>query len=570
MKHWIALVAIVLLGVGAITIAERHKVDVPAAPSALLYLIADTEQELTRMPVRFTRMSDEDEIRVGDRIAEAYKTEQTEQPSAETREVEAYVSQVGARLARGAHRKLPYKFHYIPSQYFINAFALPGGHVYIGGGLIASMDSEDELAAVLGHEIEHIDHYHCAERAQQEEALRKIPLADIFAIPIEVFEAGYSKDQELEADREGTRLAVESGYSANGAIRMFETFQRLYAEYQTRARTPQQELTQVALETLEGYFSSHPVPRERIAQIQKLIADHNWPVTSERDLQVGYIFWTAKASEFLAAKKYTQAEKWANRSLRVRPDQARALEILARAQFAEADFAAAAVSFRQLADLDHSKTEFAYDYALSLAASDRQHSAEQFRTWLDSLKGDKPRELQASLAGLMVLAGQTGVAKTLAAEAQKAELANNTDWAPAALGELGWWFYLAGDYSTARYLLDSASQLRPGNPRLQIERAWAAIENHSLGDALQELDSSTANASDNARPEPFMARAVAHWLAREPDEALRDYETAVTAQPEWENARWVKPLYSPLVFQTLQELQAERERRRKAQLAKSQ
>ncbi|MFZ0293149.1 MAG: aldehyde dehydrogenase family protein [Candidatus Sulfotelmatobacter sp.] len=113
--------------------------------------------------------------------------------------------------------------------------------MYVGGGLLQLMDSEDELAAVMGHEIEHIDHYHCAERVQQEEALRRLPLGGLVALPVELFEAGYSKDQELEADREGTRLAVQAGYSANGAIRMFETFDRLHNEYQARAKTPQEE-----------------------------------------------------------------------------------------------------------------------------------------------------------------------------------------------------------------------------------------------------------------------------------------------------------------------------------------
>ena len=72
MKRWIALSGIVLLGVAAIWVSERRKVDVPAGPAAVLYLVADTEQELTRMPVSFTRMSDEEEIRIGDRLARIY------------------------------------------------------------------------------------------------------------------------------------------------------------------------------------------------------------------------------------------------------------------------------------------------------------------------------------------------------------------------------------------------------------------------------------------------------------------------------------------------------------------
>src|SRR5205809_7955889 len=107
------------------------------------------------------------------------------------------------------------------------------------------MDSEDELAAVIGHEIEHIDHYHCAERVQQEQALRKIPLGELGALPVEIFEAGYSKDQELEADREGTRLSWQAGYSPSGPIPTFATFQQLHQDYQARARTPNEHWTRV-------------------------------------------------------------------------------------------------------------------------------------------------------------------------------------------------------------------------------------------------------------------------------------------------------------------------------------
>jgi beta-barrel assembly-enhancing protease len=214
MNRWIMLVGIVLLSVAAVVVSEQRKVDVPASPAALLYLVADTEQELTRMPVSFARMSDAEEIRIGDELARSYATGEERGDTAETAIVEHDLARVGSELASHSHRKLPYKFHYIPTSNSINAFALPGGHVYVGGGLLSLMDSEDELAAVIGHEIEHIDHYHCADRVQQEQALRKIPLGGLVALPIDVFEAGYSKDQELEADREGTRLAVQAGYSA--------------------------------------------------------------------------------------------------------------------------------------------------------------------------------------------------------------------------------------------------------------------------------------------------------------------------------------------------------------------
>ena len=64
----------------------------------------------------------------------------------------------------------------------INAFSLPGGPVYVGEGLLDLMTSEDELASVLGHEIEHIDHYHCAERALVEAKLRNLKLGVIGAL----------------------------------------------------------------------------------------------------------------------------------------------------------------------------------------------------------------------------------------------------------------------------------------------------------------------------------------------------------------------------------------------------
>ena len=224
MKRWSLFAGIVVLAAASVVVSELRKVDVPPSPAPLLYLIADTEQELTRMPVSFTRMSDEEEIRIGNELARSYGGPNEEHDKTpESRIIEHYLTHVGEDVARNAHRRLPYKFHYIPDEYMINAFALPGGHVYVGGGLLQLMDSKDELAVVLGHEIEHIDHYDCAERVQREEALKHIPLELILSLPIEVFEAGYSKNQELRADRDGTRLArlrpPDRGWSPRRSVR---------------------------------------------------------------------------------------------------------------------------------------------------------------------------------------------------------------------------------------------------------------------------------------------------------------------------------------------------------------
>jgi predicted Zn-dependent protease len=200
--------------------------------------------------------------------------------------LQQYVSKVGVIVAAHARRKLEYKFHYLPDENLINAFALPGGHVFIGKGLILLMDSEDELANILGHEVEHIDNYHCVERFQLKARLHDVPLSELLTLPVEFFQAGYTKEQELEADRDGTWLAVMAGYSPQGAIRMFEAFGRLRREYVLKAESPDQELSKVAIQGIEGYFRSHPLPEERINQIQQILAKQKWPDHAEKALRV--------------------------------------------------------------------------------------------------------------------------------------------------------------------------------------------------------------------------------------------------------------------------------------------
>jgi len=282
MKRLISLIAILAAAGGALYYSARHKQETRVGPEAVLNAMADTQRELSRVPAAATRISDEKEISIGNTLAERYSAQLGTGDAA----MQDYVNLVGRKVSGRARRKFDYKFHYVPSDGLVNAFALPGGHVFIGKGLIRLMQTEDELASVLGHEVEHIDNYHCVERYQLQVHMHDLPLAELLALPVELFQAGYSKEQELEADSDGTYLAVMAGYSPQGAVHLFERFGRMHRAYVLKAESPDQELSQVAIAGIEGYFRSHPLPEERVNQIQRLIADKKWRTVQEKALQV--------------------------------------------------------------------------------------------------------------------------------------------------------------------------------------------------------------------------------------------------------------------------------------------
>jgi predicted Zn-dependent protease len=280
MKRMLALAIILVIAGGSLYFAQHRKRQDVVSVNAVVDAAADWQRDLTRAPMQFTRISDEQETRIGDELAQQYVSAQPAQ-TAEMAAMERYVSEVGGRVAAHAKRRLAFRFHLIPNVDMMNAFALPGGHVFIGQGLLDQMTSEDELAFVLGHEIEHIDHYHAAERVQIEARLNKLNLdvvAAVAQIPISLWQAGYSKEQEFEADREGLRLASAAGYSPRGAVNMLQRWTKLRSEYVIHAETPTGELSQLAIEGLGGYFRTHPLPSERLEQANDVIAQDHLPL----------------------------------------------------------------------------------------------------------------------------------------------------------------------------------------------------------------------------------------------------------------------------------------------------
>ncbi len=278
MKRWVPFALIIIAGLLAIFFAQRQKISTRVSPQAVLSIAGDAEQELSRVPLNLDELSDADEIRIGDELARSYESQwNSDQENA--KQVEAYIQEVGAVVSAHAKRKLPYRFHYVPAASFVNAFALPGGHVFLGEGLLKLMQSEDALAAVLGHEVEHIDLRHCAERVQMQARLHDLgTLGALLSLPVGVFTAGYSKMQELEADRFGTALAVSSGYSPEGILQLLDEFERLERHGKSSgAASPVDETATLSVQTLEDYFRSHPPAAERKEQIEALVRSEHWP-----------------------------------------------------------------------------------------------------------------------------------------------------------------------------------------------------------------------------------------------------------------------------------------------------
>jgi predicted Zn-dependent protease len=277
----VILAAILIAGAVALFVLQRSGASAPISPRPLLYLVADTERESERIPLALTRVSDAEESTAGEKIAQEEGLEPPRQLNPEDAKLTAYLNSVGGAVAVHVHRSgIHYRFYLANDENWVNACALPGGYIIVGRGLIKLLQSEDALAAILGHEIAHVDDRHAVERLQYELASQKLGLQDVYHLgrpAVQIFQAGYTKEQELEADRVGLEYAAQSEYSPAGILQLMDNFEKLEAKNGAEPPlSPIDEIAGVPFAALQEYFRSHPPASERKAALESEIQKSGW------------------------------------------------------------------------------------------------------------------------------------------------------------------------------------------------------------------------------------------------------------------------------------------------------
>ncbi len=184
----------------------------------------------------------------------------------EDKKLQGYVENVGQSVVRNTERpEVRYKFFVLDSP-IVNAFALPGGYIYVTRGLLTLANNEAEMASVLGHEAGHITGRHSAERYSRgvvtglgaailSAAIGNDIASQALGVGTNLYLSSYSRGQENEADSLGIRYLTRSGYDPNG---MAGFLSNMRAEKDLQARIAGKRQNDIS------YFSTHPPTTERV------------------------------------------------------------------------------------------------------------------------------------------------------------------------------------------------------------------------------------------------------------------------------------------------------------------
>lgn len=189
-------------------------------------------------------------------------------------EAQALVDEIGQRLVDRTEvgdGEYEYEFHLLADERTVNAFALPGGQIFITAGLLNELNTRGELAGILAHEIGHVVGRHAAEQIAKSQLMQGLTSAAVIAaydpddpstqqhaqvaaLIGQVVTMKFGRDHELESDRLGVQIMGEAGYDPRALISVME----ILAQATEGQRPPE-------------FFSTHPNPDNRIEEIREAI-----------------------------------------------------------------------------------------------------------------------------------------------------------------------------------------------------------------------------------------------------------------------------------------------------------
>ena len=261
----------------------------------------------------------------------------------------AYLSQTGKRITDITHRPdMPYSFQGVNAAY-VNAYAFPGGSIAVTRGILVEMEDEAELAALLGHELGHVNARHTAQQMTKGIFVSAVlagagialsgneeyaPLVSgLGGLGAGLLLAKYSRDHERQADELGLKYMVQAGYSPQGMINLQEMLVSL------SSRQPS------ALETM---FSTHPMSRDRLATAKQTANAKYAYALRNPEYKERYMDRTAglrrikpaikamqEADKYMAKKDYRSAETSLGRALDTAPQDYAALVMMSKCLLAQ-------------------------------------------------------------------------------------------------------------------------------------------------------------------------------------------------------------------------------------------
>lgn len=580
MRRW-AFLALFIPGCVALFFLQRFQAVAPITPRPLLYLLADTQREAERIPLAITRVSDQEEVKIGEEIAREYGLPSRNSDDADTAQITAYLNSVGAGLASHVQRKdIPYHFYLDNSRSFVNAFSLPGGHIVIGRGLLELIESEDELAAILGHEIAHVDNRHAIGRLQYERASRKVGLGSLYELgapAVEIFQAGYTKDQELEANRAGLGIAVAAGYSAAGGISLIDRFQKFEPDYTERADSPVEEFAGLPFSALMEYFRSHPPASERLVAIQKEASARGWDLShAVRPFKVRAIFLSDAAESLDRAGNFAASISRFKEAMNSDPAYLRARRGLAQALWRSGDAQGTAEAVKDLINRAATASDWKL-LARALAVSDSKDGFIQLRARVNEIYPAPDWTNDSYVAARTELNGFAFVRNRKDALPEYkmilVALSPSVSNQSFARREIGWWMYRAGKLDLAARELETARQLMPQSRQANLEEAWVLTDLGRQADAEQvasngAVDIGTPTTTDE-RAERQAVLAVVKWKTEQRQSATSHFQSAALSNPAWMVPRWVENNYSVNTAGVIMKLQTIESARRLKEIQQS-